>query len=1225
MNFKKYFLDYKKEIMAISEERLRELLEIEKLYKNLQRREEKKERNPEAVEEVKSKSKSKGKPWSLERRVKEAQKNAVKKDREIHKLGKSLIINFKDEKRKVVYRDGDYFVLARPRNASEKGVYFSIFHEVDKKTGKLSREVIESDDPIEGVDFLIAYEDNKQVQAKKVGDNLFKSPSGLYYQKKYTNPRDKKSFFASRIRVDDFDVRNFAARIDGTKGTIQFISTRLDLPLTNKNLIETDLFEVAQNLDKMKRLVPTLLDKRLLPEFPDFKTNEGNCSMLLRVINNGKSDYTRAGIPFSIPFDENKFTMRLNVIINKFSSSSIDLALREITVFFVQMGHGGCLPGDKHDFKDMKLNDKITLYNPYTGAKSEGSNNCFFRCFKREFKAKGLGIKNAHYNKIRKDYNLKPNCKIPYLIGIEMIKDLLGIKVGICNQSSEYFGDTKDCDITLFLINEHYLRFKSEKKLCPRCGAFWSKTHNDLSCEQRRLIKEVKKTDARVVIPSVLKHKDWIGYNEMDYTIHYDIESYRIEHGISVANAIGWMYRGKYEYAFGEGCIDSFLEKMQTKEYIEARFLNAFNGSGFDHLFLIRSAEKQRGISSIEPLRGVQGIISSHIGPLKTIDIKLHLEGSLDSCLTAFGCKIEKGKFDHKKNGANLDPVLKEKLLKYLQIDVRGLEELSNKVHLEYEKNFGASWVHTISTSQMAYNVWKNGLRKKTVELPNANLYKFFRKSIYGGRTQVHRKYFESKEWSVFKDLEVRDDVIVMTKEVFSKVCPHSVSDIIIMSKEEFDNVKGKKIKDMDEEEIVIIKDRLKVDKELDDIKDIKLIDGVINMTRQEFDCIKDYLQDLDVCSLYPFAMKERFPVGEAIDTLEYKEGKMGIYRCSYKPNKKLLIPVLPKHENLGLKWNLNDDEGVYSSVDIETARKYGYEIKVLNGVYWEDSEYLFKDYIDMTYARKSAAGKGTPAYQVAKLFMNGLYGKMLQKPKNEKTFYLTKHSDWDKIIPKYYIKLIDTETFNDTWIITGECKDPVILDKNITKPTQLGVFVLSYSRRIMMDYFDKLGALYEKEKGIYYTDTDSIQIHGSQLNFDLGKEIGMLSDDLSPSGCKSKIVQAVWVAPKMYMLKYLQLQKDGKTVLLISHKVGKGVKKVERKIPITDEQYLNMLNGDPLAIENKDVFNRIYLKVNSKQVAKGIDPFSIAIVNQKKIINKKAWDGRVFDESGNSVPIGYE
>lgn len=256
---------------------------------------------------------------------------------------------------------------------------------------------------------------------------------------------------------------------------------------------------------------------------------------------------------------------------------------------------------------------------------------------------------------------------------------------------------------------------------------------------------------------------------------------------------------------------------------------------------------------------------------------------------------------------------------------------------------------------------------------------------------------------------------------------------------------------------------------------------------------------------------------------------------------------------------------------------------------------------------------------------MNGLYGKTLQKPRNERTFYVTKHTDWNDIIPKYYLKYIDTESFKNTWIVTGEAKDTKLLNENISKPSQLGVFVLSYSRRLMMEYFDKLGCLWNKNQNIFYTDTDSIQIHGSQLNFALGNEIGMLSDDLSSGGKKSKIVRAIWVSPKMYMLEYLQLQADGKTVLLKGHKVGKGTKKRDGIIPITAEQYLDMVNGESLNIENKDVFRKTLHKVNSKQIAKGIDPFSIVIENQKKVLNKKIWNGRVFDEEGNSVPKGYD
>lgn len=1090
-----------------------------------------------------------------------------KKNENLYVRGKRFFVYLNGGKRLVIYDTRNEFVLVDPHNKSEEFVRFKIYYKI--KDGKVVKLVERLDDtPIEGYDFIYVEENgNRNTEALLFNGNVFKSQNNRYYEK--LQSRTSRRYWYREISDPNaIDTSSFTMKVDGIQGAVTFKLRNVDIPLTSINNDNID--GVMNNKRRIINTIKNIIEKEL-PKIPDFKTNEGNVSFNLAVRTymdeiEGKSMGEHptwfSGIHISIPFNEQHMVNEMERMIIKFSISDKDIAVTQIVVVFKQILAGGCLDSKSHDeFVRMPFKDGIKLEKPIT--RKGKFNNCFFYCFKPEFKAKKIRLCASLCNQYRRRYGLEDNTKIDIVTGPKMIKDILGLNIAICNQRMDYFGECSDekFDVNIMLESEHYVRVKfvATTKICEYCGESYKTKHDKIACKARCSFQYNKKTGNKIVLSKKITPKGWEGINEMQHIIHYDIESYRIEHGVSVANAIGWIYRGQYKYLYGEDCIEKFVDMLLTdKTYEEACFLNAFNGSSFDHLFVINIAEKRLGLDKINPIKGVQGIISGWIGNIKLVDIRLHLEGSLKKCLENFGCSVRKDTFDHEKNGKNLDEKTKADLLAYLEIDVRGLEELSCKLHDEYMTNFGSSWVHTISTSQMAYSVWKNSIPNGVeVPIPNATEYEFMRKGIYGGRTSVHRKYFESKEWNSIK-----------TKKINSE--------------------------------------------------------GIVDMTKEEFDSINDFLLDLDVNSLYPEAMLQNYPIGEMKHTLKYMPGKMGMYKINYIPNKKLLIPVLPKHEASGLKWNLEDGDGVYSSVDIETARKYGYEIEVLNGVYWEESQPIFKDYIEETYDKKKKAKKGTPAYQVAKLFMNGLYGKCLQKPRTEKTFFVSKSSDWNDIIPKYYLKYIDTETFSNVWIITAEAKDPKIIDKAISKPTELGIFVLSHSRRIMMNYFDKLGTLYNKENQLYYTDTDSIQIHGSQLNFNLGNEIGMLSDDLSSGGKKSKIIRGMWIAPKLYMLEYLQLQEDGKTVLLKGHKVGKGVKKVNGSIPISVEHYIDMCNGNSFSFENKDIFKKNFYKLNSKQIAKGIDTFSVVIGNQKKEINRKLWDGRIFDKFGNSFPVGY-
>jgi hypothetical protein len=247
---------------------------------------------------------------------------------------------------------------------------------------------------------------------------------------------------------------------------------------------------------------------------------------------------------------------------------------------------------------------------------------------------------------------------------------------------------------------------------------------------------------------------------------------------------------------------------------------------------------------------------------------------------------------------------------------------------------------------------------------------------------------------------------------------------------------------------------------------------------------------------------------------------------------------------------------------------------------------------------------------------MNGLYGKTLQKPRWEKTFFVNESSDWNEIFPKYYIREIDNTNFDGTWIIKGVAKDPILLEKAITKPTQLGCFVLAYSRRIMLKFIRNMD-------NFYYTDTDSLFVHNDdweKSGIQKGKGLGFLKDEL---GENCKIIKAMFVSPKLYYVKYLC--KKGEEIYVCEKVTGKGVK-CDRSgvIPLFEKDFENMLRGETISVENKSVFKRFAWSLNNSERQKGTETFSVSIRDEKKNINKVKYRGREFDTEGNSVPVGY-
>ena len=162
-------------------------------------------------------------------------------------------------------------------------------------------------------------------------------------------------------------------------------------------------------------------------------------------------------------------------------------------------------------------------------------------------------------------------------------------------------------------------------------------------------------------------------------------------------------------------------------------------------------------------------------------------------------------------------------------------------------------------------------------------------------------------------------------------------------------------------------------------------------------------------------------------------------------------------------------------------------------------------------------------------------------------------------------------------------------------------------------------------ENDIYYTDTDSLQMHvrNARLIKDLGKKsLGGITDDL---GDNCKIIKGLWIAPKLYMLEYIKKDIDN-SASTHYHFRGKGLNKDALNV----DQFEAMSIGKSLKNTREFQMKKIHIKKNSKQ--KEIPEFSIVHyskeVNEKRltrIVNTKAWSGRELKGDDNfSVPWGY-
>ena len=397
------------------------------------------------------------------------------------------------------------------------------------------------------------------------------------------------------------------------------------------------------------------------------------------------------------------------------------------------------------------------------------------------------------------------------------------------------------------------------------------------------------------------------------------------------------------------------------------------------------------------------------------------------------------------------------------------------------------------------------------------------------------------------------------------------------------------------------------------------------------FEDIDDYLIAIDFVSLYPSAMLELYPIGFHINTNEYVEGKLGIYRVKFITNKKCLVPPIPRRkEGGGLIWDLLDGEGVYTSVDIERAKRHGYKFEIISGKYWEESTPIYEDYMTHYYKKKQAEKKGTPAYETAKLNLNGLYGKMMQRPVYVDKTEVRNSDQLNEIL----VCNVITDIFkvnNSLWIVSSEPKEDLDLEKKINKPSHEGAFVLAYSRELMFKVYEDLGSVYDMEKLFYYGDTDSLHAHQKySKNLEFKNDLGGVQNDL---GDGAKIICGMWLQPKLYMEEFIT-----RDMKIHRHYRGAGVPKEQ----LNKACYEKMLKGLPQSFKPKFQIKKNALESKVSRFEDGVvkqgetNIFCLyhitdTDVNEdgeyclEKVLNTKPWEGRNFESDNVSYPWGYE
>lgn len=331
--------------------------------------------------------------------------------------------------------------------------------------------------------------------------------------------------------------------------------------------------------------------------------------------------------------------------------------------------------------------------------------------------------------------------------------------------------------------------------------------------------------------------------------------------------------------------------------------------------------------------------------------------------------------------------------------------------------------------------------------------------------------------------------------------------------------------------------------------------------------CKKGPLFEYDVNSLYPYVMSSNiFPTGPSHMTFEWEKNKLGIYKARVTAPD-IHIPVLGVVRDGKYIFPIGTFEGYWTSSELSYAKSKGYKIEIQNGIIFDHSENLFKDFITDLYSIRLSSPKHSVSEIIAKLLMNSSYGRFGINPNKENiTFELEEGNiEYEMLrVKKRNIQLY---------------KKPVILETFVH--TAIAAFVTSYARIHMHRIYSLCG------DALFYTDTDSLfTTKKLEESTDLG---GLKLEWTWDSAC--------FLLPKTYMA-------------VSKNKVKRAMKGFQkRKIEnFTLEDFKNGLEGDlkKFRIENEPKFATFKTALAQKKLVtmtKASTKQLKAIYNKRQII----------------------
>jgi DNA polymerase type B, organellar and viral len=556
---------------------------------------------------------------------------------------------------------------------------------------------------------------------------------------------------------------------------------------------------------------------------------------------------------------------------------------------------------------------------------------------------------------------------------------------------------------------------------------------------------------------------------------------------VKITHAKGSPDTAKVQIFYGRNSLAAFCNFLVAlNKKITVVF---YNGARFDFWFILRWLLRRK-IKVDRFIREPKSnkLMCLEFGKVKFWDLCLFTMASLKQLCINFNIpkKFQKGDFNHKKivDWATVKLHRKE-VTAYLYYDVMALA----LCHITFVEKFwdlyNMSPTKCITLSHAAYDVWRNQYIEKEnlsyIKIPSFDEWKFLRRGLFGGRTMAYRKGFQSN--------------VYLHYGFFSRMSADAQT--------------------------------------------------------QLFNICSDYLDYFDVVSLYPWVSKRKMPIGTpkfmisennllqayaVLTKLCKTEKDEDLIRRSYFevdvvcPDDIYIAFLFARGSDGSLIADLNPKfNQVYDGSSLIEAFILGYRITKVHGwLLYPRSGVVLDSYMSHCYKNKAKHSKIEAEYYIHKQMMNDLTGKFSQSPIECDQYFF--HDD-SFLTNNELGEIKRVEWMNDdngeqlAFYVEAEKEE-----KTITKPSNLGVFILSESRVLMSEYTRAFDGYRNAKNCPYYCDTDSLIIsHEVYEEFKskpiFGKEWGQLKNEL---GEHCKIVSAFFPAPKTYALEYWYLEQEG-------------------------------------------------------------------------------------------------